>query len=508
MAETPFRLPNRRMSTLQGTDELVEDRFHGDSRPTAARPPLCVDLDGTLIKSDLLLESILLLIKQRPWFLFHILWWGLQGRSFLKRKLAAKAPICIDKLPYRQEILDFVRSEHESGRKTLLVTASDQALADSVAAHLGVFDGVYGSGGAVNLKGSAKAGFLVGMLGKDNFDYVGDSYADLAVWRVAQAAYVVGSPRLAKRVSRNVQLARFFEVPQPSIGTWLRSIRLLHWTKNLLILLPALFAHSSAWLVWRDSVLGLVLFGGCASGLYVLNDLLDLHSDRFHPLKSKRPLAAGEFPLWAGMLESASLVGCSLAVSALVDLRFAATLLGYAVLTVAYSWKLKRLPLLDVFILSSFYTIRIWAGSLISGIPVSDWLMAFSLFFFLSLAMAKRHSELQRAGKLVEQADWGRGYVMQDRDLLAMFGVASSFAAVVILCLYARSPVVSSLYGSSTELLWLCPLVLYWLTRVWLLAGRGELDHDPVMFAVRDRTSWILAGLSVAVLRIGGFHTR
>src|SRR5262249_33900014 len=209
-----------------------------------------------------------------------------------------------------------------------------------------------------------------------------------------------------------------------------------------------------------------------------------------------------------GMLESTILVGCSLAVSAFVDLRFAATLLGYAVLTVAYSWKLKRLPLIDVFVLSSFYTIRIWAGSLISGIPVSDWLMAFSLFFFLSLAMAKRHSELQRAGKLVEQGDSGRGYVVHDRDLLAMFGVASSFAAVVILCLYARSPVVNSLYGSSTELLWLCPLVLYWLTRVWLLAGRGELDHDPVMFAVRDRTSWVLAGLSVAILAIGGFHAR
>jgi len=474
----------------------------------ANKPVLCVDLDGTLIKSDIFLESILLLLKERPWLVLLILWWILRGHSFLKRKLAAKAPVHVDKLPYRQDVLEFVRNERESGRKTLLVTAADQALADSVAAYLGLFDGVYGSDGAVNLKGSAKAGFLAGMLGKGNFDYIGDSYADMAVWRVARTAFVVGSPRLAGRVSRSAPVARLFEVSQPSIGTWLHSVRLLHWTKNLLILMPVLFAHSSARTAWRDSLRGLVLFGGCASGLYVLNDLLDLHSDRLHPAKSKRPFAAGEFPLWVGMLESTILVGCSLAVSAFVDLRFAATLLGYAVLTVAYSWKLKRLPLIDVFVLSSFYTIRIWAGSLISGIPVSDWLMAFSLFFFLSLAMAKRHSELQRAGKLVEQGDSGRGYVVHDRDLLAMFGVASSFAAVVILCLYARSPVVNSLYGSSTELLWLCPLVLYWLTRVWLLAGRGELDHDPVMFAVRDRTSWVLAGLSVAILAIGGFHAR
>jgi len=508
MAEISFRPPNRHMSTLQRTDELIEAMPHGDSRPRSSKPVLCVDLDGTLIKSDLFLESILLLLKQRPWFLLSVLWYGLRGRSFLKRKLAAKASVCVDKLPYRLDVLDFVRSEHESGRKTLLVTAADQTLADSVAAHLGIFNEVYGSDGGVNLKGSAKAGFLAGMFGKGNFDYVGDSYADLAIWRVAQAAYVVGSPRLAKRVSRNLQVARFFEVSQPSIETWLRSVRLLHWTKNLLILLPVLLAHSSVWAAWRDSLVGMVLFGGCASGLYVLNDLLDLHSDRLHPAKSKRPFAAGEFPLWIGMLESAILVGCSLALSIFVDLRFAASLLGYALLTVAYSWKLKRLPLLDVFVLSSFYTIRIWAGSLISGIPVSDWLMAFSLFFFLSLAMAKRHSELQRASKLLEQEDSGRGYILHDRDLLAMFGVASSFAAVVILCLYARSPIVKSLYGSSTELLWLCPLVLYWLTRVWLLAGRGELDHDPVMFAVRDRTSWILAALSLAVLTIGGFHTQ
>ena len=497
------------MSIHQGVPELVEPGFHEGSLRDPAKPPvLCVDLDGTLIKSDLFFESILLLLKQKPWSILLILWWSLRGRSFLKRQLATKTPLAVEKLPYRQEVVEFVRSERESGRQTLLVTAADQSMAEAIAAHLGQFDGVYGSDGAVNLKGGAKAGFLAGMLGRGNFDYIGDSHADLPVWSVARFAYVVGSPRMAKRVSRKTPVARLFEVTQPSFGAWLHSIRLLHWTKNLLVLLPVLFAHNFAWAAWRDSLVGFALFGGCASGLYVLNDLLDLHSDRLHPAKSKRPFAAGEFPLWVGVLESTLLVGCSLLISVFLDFRFAAALLGYAVLTVAYSWKLKRVPLLDVFVLSSFYTVRIWAGSLISGIPVSDWLMAFSLFFFLSLAMAKRHSELERASNLVEEGNSGRGYVVKDRELLAMFGTASSFAAVVILCLYARSPVVNSLYGSSTELLWLCPLVLYWLTRVWLLAGRGELDHDPVMFAVRDRTSWVLATLAVAVLMIGGFHTR
>lgn len=496
------------MSTVQGTSQVIQSTPRQDSHPEIVKPVLCVDLDGTLIKTDLLLESILLLLKQKPWAILLVVWWSLRGRSFLKRKIATAAPIAAEKLPYRQEVLEFLYHEHESGRQILLVTAADQTMAEAIANHIGHFDGIYGSDGAVNLKGSAKAGFLAGMLGKGNFDYVGDSSADLPVWSAARHAYVVGNSRMARRVSRKTPVARLFEVSQPSFGTWLRSIRLLHWTKNLLILLPALLAHTSTWTAWRDSLLGFILFGGCASGLYILNDLLDLHSDRQHPAKSKRPFAAGEFPLWIGVIESTLLVGSSLIISAVVDLRLAAALLGYAVLTVTYSWRLKRVPLLDVFVLSSFYTIRIWAGSLISGIPVSDWLMAFSMFFFLSLAMAKRHSELERASKLVEEGNSGRGYVLKDRELLAMFGIASSFAAVVILCLYARSPVVSSLYGSSTELLWLCPLVLYWLTRVWLLAGRGELDHDPVLFAVRDRTSWVLAGLSAVVLTIGGFHSR
>jgi 4-hydroxybenzoate polyprenyltransferase len=496
------------MSIEQRVPEFIEPRFHVGSCPDPVKPVLCVDLDGTLIKSDLLFESILLLLKQNPWSVFLIVWWSLRGRSSLKRQLAIAAPLSVEKLPYRQDILEFLRSERKSGRQILLVTAADQIVAEAIATHVSQFDGVYGSDGVVNLRGSAKAGFLAGMLGKSNFDYIGDSYSDLPVWSMARLAYVVGNKRMAKRVSRSTPVARLFEVSQPSLSGWLRSIRLLHWTKNLLVLLPVLLAHRFAWPAWRDSLAGFALFGGCASGLYILNDLLDLHSDRLHPTKSKRPFAAGEFPLWVGAVEATVLIGCSLIISAFVDLRFAAALLGYAVLTVAYSWKLKRVPLLDVFVLSSFYTIRIWTGGLISGIPVSDWLTAFSLFFFLSLAMAKRHSELQRASKLVEDGNSGRGYVMKDRELLAMFGTASSFAAVVILCLYARSPEINSLYGRPTELLWLCPLVLYWLTRVWLLAGRGELDHDPVLFAVRDRTSWVLAGITMVVLAFSGFHTK
>lgn len=472
------------------------------------RLPLCVDLDGTLIRTDLLLESLIALLKQNPWAAILIPWWWLRGRAFLKRQLAARVTVAVEKLPYRQDVLEFLRRERESGRQLLLVTASDQATGERIASYFNQFDAVYGSDGTVNLKGQAKAGFLVGLLGRGNFDYIGDSFSDLPVWRAARAAYVVGSERVAKRAARTTPVIRLFQSSTPSLITWLRSIRLLHWIKNLLVLLPVLLAHRFDAAAWRSSVVGFLLFGGCASGLYILNDLLDLHSDRLHPSKNRRPFAAGEFPLWVGVIESTLLVGASLIISFLVDLRFAAALSIYAVLTVAYSWKVKKIPLLDVFTLSSFYAIRIWAGGFISSTPVSEWLTAFSLFFFLSLAMAKRHSELQKAGWLAEEGNSGRGYLLNDRELLAMFGIASSFASVVILCLYARSPEVTSLYRNPAQLMWLCPVVLYWLTRVWLLAGRGELDDDPVLFAVRDRTSWVLGAITLVILAVGGLQTR
>ena len=470
--------------------------------------PLCTDLDGTLIRTDLFIESLIILLKQHPWAVFLLPLWLIRGRASLKREVASRVSVAVDKLPFRKDVLDFLHNERESGRKILLVTAADQTLAQKLADYVHEFDAVHGSDGTVNLKGKRKAAFLTSLLGKGNFDYIGDSRSDLPVWQAARAAYVVGSERVANKAARNTRVLRFFADPSPSLTTWLRSIRLLHWTKNLLVLLPVLLAHSLQWSVWRASLAGFLLFGGCASGLYIVNDILDLHSDRLHPAKSKRPLAAGEFPLSFGLIGSVVLVGSSLLASFFLDTRFAVTLVAYAILTVAYSWKLKKIVLLDVFVLASFYTLRIWAGGFISATPVSEWFTGFSLFFFLSLAMAKRHSELQRASKFVEEGNSGRGYIVQDREILSMFGIASSFAAVVILCLYARSPEVARLYSNPAQLLWLCPVVLYWLSRVWLLAGRGQLDHDPVLFAVSDRTSWVLGAIALVILAIGGFQTR
>lgn len=474
----------------------------------SATLPLCVDLDGTLIKTDLLWEYFALLINQSPWLLMLVPFWFLRGRSYLKHRLASRLAIRVGMLPYREEVLGFLRAEREGGRRIVLVTAADQAVAEQVAAHIGIFDEVHGSTAELNLKGCEKAEWLSRNFGVGGFEYVGDSKADLPAWRAAGGIYVAGSRKVLGKAQRAGKVLRFFEASPPSLMTWIRSLRLHHWSKNLLVFLPILLAHKITWQPWRETILGFVLFGTCASGLYILNDLLDLHSDRQHPWKNKRPFASGELPLWVGVIESAVLVAGSLAVSVFVDVKLTLVLVAYSTLTILYSWQIKKIVLLDVFLLSGFYTFRIWAGGLVSETPLSSWFIAFSLFFFLSLAMAKRNSELMHADRLVREGNSGRGYVPEDREVLAMIGIGSCFAAVVILALYANSPEVHALYRAPQRLIFLCPIMLYWLSRVWLKAFRGELNADPVTFALRDRISWILAAIAAAVLLLSNVRIR
>ena len=188
------------MSLSDRDVKVVADTSPAD--PHLVKLPLCVDLDGTLIKTDVLVESLIALVKQNLWTALLIPCWLFRGRAFLKRELAARSPLATEQLPYRADVLEFLTNERKCGRQILLVTASDQATADKIAADLNQFDGVYGSDGTVNLKGAAKAGFLVGLLGKGNFDYIGNSTSDLPVWKAARAAYVVGSQRVAKKAAR------------------------------------------------------------------------------------------------------------------------------------------------------------------------------------------------------------------------------------------------------------------------------------------------------------------
>jgi 4-hydroxybenzoate polyprenyltransferase len=437
--------------------------------------------------------------------------WLLSGRAALKRQLAARVHLDPARLPYRQQVLDLIQQEKQTtGRRIALVTAADREVADSIARYLGLFDEVHASDGEVNLKGAKKAEFLAQHFAETGFDYVGDSAADMEVWRNARAAYVVGTEARAEQAAAVTAVKGAILIPRSSfrtsIRTWINAIRGHHWAKNLLLFLPLALSHNLALEPILRTFIGFALFGFCASGLYILNDLLDLHSDREHPWKKERPFAAGELSIPEGLLASFILLCAAVGMGFLLDVQFGLALVGYAMLTMVYSLYLKKIALLDVFVLSSFYSFRILAGALISATPLSQWFLAFAMFFFLSLAMAKRYSELLHASDLVMAGNSGRGYRTGDSELLISLGVGSSFAAVVIFSLYVHSPEVRLLYSSPESLFLLCPIVLYWLSRNWLMAHRGELKEDPVTLAIRDPVSYGAALASAAVIAASMIH--
>jgi len=469
-------------------------------RPEAL--PLCVDLDGTLIHGDLLWECVVLLLKKNPFCLLLAPWWFIRGgRANVKRRLAQRASPEPGNIVFNRELLEFLGSERRRGRTLVLATAADQQLAEAVAAHTALFDQVHGSLTGRNLKGRRKAELLISLFGNRGFDYAGNSSADMPIWRLASGAYVVGSEKTAARAAEVTELRRWFPHRPGDLSCWSRAIRIHHWSKNLLMLLPVLLAHRLSWRALLLTAVGIMLFGLCSSGVYALNDLLDLHSDRAHPWKSERPFAAGELSIASGLVTSCLLLASSLGLGALLlNTAFAGALAFYAVIATWYSLRLKRFALFDVFVLSSFYTIRIWAGGLITNTPLSQWFLGFSLFFFLSLAMAKRYSELVHAAELVESGNSGRSYRAGDRALLMNIGIASCFSAIVILSLYVHSNQVTVLYPHPGLLLLLCPLILYWTCRIWLKAQRGELDEDPVTLAMRDPASYAVAAIGLGIM--------
>jgi 4-hydroxybenzoate polyprenyltransferase/phosphoserine phosphatase len=476
----------------------------------AQSPVLCVDLDGTLIRGNVLWECVLILLKTRPFTLLLVPFWLMSGRAALKRQLAIRTALNPAQLPYRQQVLDLLREERAAGRHIALVTAADQKLAEGIASYLGLFDEAHGSDGQENLKGAKKAVFLAKRFAETGFEYMGDSSADVEVWRNARAAYVIGTEARAAQAAEVTTVKVTILEPQPSLrkslGIWINALRGHHWAKNLLLFLPLALSHNLAVEPLLRTLAGFALYGLCASGLYILNDFLDLHSDREHPWKKERPFAAGDISIPEGLAASAVLLSVSLGLSFVLDVQFGLVLFGYAAFTMLYSLYLKKIALLDVFVLSSFYSFRILAGALISGTPLSQWFLAFSMFLFFSLAMAKRYSELLHASSLVNAGNSGRDYRTGDRELLLSLGIGSSFSAVVILSLYVHSPDVGLLYSSPEFLFMLCPIVLYWLSRTWLMAHRGELKEDPVTLAIRDPVSYGVALTMAIVIAASMMH--
>ncbi len=468
---------------------------------------ICVDLDGTLIATDLLWESVLELTRTRPLLLLLLPFWLLRGRSYLKERLADVVFISPQKLPYRKDVLRVIGEVRQMGaQRVVLATASHERLANAVAGHLGIFDEILATGGVRNLKGRAKAEAITRRFGSDVL-YIGDSAADLPVWAAARQGIVVGSKALARRAAAVTDVREVVEVESAGWRAYWDSLRPHHWSKNGLLLLPLVLAHRWDAHAWALTLFGALLFSLAASGIYIVNDLLDLPSDREHPWKCRRPFASGRLSIAAGMALAPGLLVCGIGLGwLLLGYPFALAVACYCSLSLAYSLALKRKPLADVFVLTSFYGMRIVTGALITQTLLSGWFLIFSMFFFFSLALAKRFSELMHAGALVNSGNSGRGYRAEDSPLLSTMGVSSAFASVIVFSLYTRSPEVSRLYPHPQPLLLIAPLLLYWLVRVWLQAGRGELKEDPVTLAMRDPMSYIVGLACVLCILITFFR--
>lgn len=474
-----------------------------EAGPIGARPPLVVDLDGTLTPTDTLLESIVLLLKQSPLNVFKLPLWLSKGRTHFKAQIARNIAFRGDLLPFRQELLDYLREQKSAGRTLILATAAHRSIAESVAKHLGIFDAVVATD-SENLKGRAKLRALEERFGS-RFVYVGDSTADFDIWKRCEGAVVVGAPLGIGAIRRAVSIER--EFPQRlSPITLLRALRVHQWAKNLLVFVPLLTAFAFGELSdLLTALLAFVSFCFAGSATYLINDLIDLDNDRVHPRKRNRPLASGQLTIPAALMMAFALLGAALGIAYLVGPRFSAALLAYLVITSAYSWTLKKAMLIDVLVLASLYTLRILAGALAIEVTISSWLLLFSIFIFFSLALVKRCSELVSLREMAGTATRGRNYRVSDLDVLWPMGVGAGLCSVIVFSMFISTMGINQNY-ETPQLMWLAVIGLtYWISRLWIKTARGEMHDDPIVFALKDFGSRFTIGAMIAVTLISHY---
>lgn len=483
---------------------------------TASAPALCVDLDGTLVKSDTLFDSTLALARHHPAGLLQIPGWLIQGKATLKRHITSAVQLEVAHLPYNRELLQFLEQQQATGRAIYLSTAADSVLAHRIAAHLNIFTGVLASDGVVNLAGHNKLAAFRQKFG-DDFCYIGNALPDLPLLQQCQQPMVANPTTGLRAGLRRVGITpvRTFEERISPFRAWPKAIRIHQWAKNTLIFFPLLLAHAWNGALLAAALIAFLSFGLCASATYIINDLLDLEADRQHPRKRRRPFASGDLSIVAGIAVVAIFLAASIVLALLLPhviaviepslalarpYRFLVWLGIYAVTTLAYSLRLKRAVMVDVIVLSGLYTVRILAGSAATGVMVSTWLASFSIFFFLSLAFVKRFAELQNLRERGGAIAGGRGYHVSDLEQLRSFGSASGYVSVAVLTLYIANLDAAQLYRHTNRLWLLVPVLLLWISLLWLRASRGELDEDPVVYAITDRGSLLLGLVVVAIV--------
>ncbi len=463
-------------------------------QPVDADVPLVVDLDRTFIHTDLLYEAIIGLIKKNPLYIFNLFAWALKGKAFLKNKIFSLVPVNAELLPYNASLIDFLKEEAATGRPLVMATATPLKTAFSITKRYPFFSQVFGTENNINLKGEDKSKILIEKFGEGNFDYVGDSRADLAVFAHCRNAYLVNPSKwLQHKTSAVSNLAFVWNFEANSLKQYLKAMRLYQWIKNLLLFVPLLTAHVFiSFNLLLLTLTAFISFSLVASAGYLINDLMDINADRAHPRKRFRPLASGKISVKGVVALTGILLAAGILFALQISFVFFIILSGYFLLSIAYSLFLKKIILYDVFILAILYSIRVFAGGAVAGITLSFWLIAFSVFIFLSLAFVKRCAELIQIGTDTKLKIMGRGYVVDDISLLQIMGVGCGFLSVVVFALYINSPDVMRLY-TDPKILWgISFLFLFWISRMWLYTIRGKMTDDPIIFALKDITSYFI----------------
>ena len=460
---------------------------------------IAVDLDGTLTFTDTLHESIMLMIREKPLLLFALPFWLSKGRASLKSKVAYHVKLDVTSLPYNEPLIKWLKKERAGGKKIILCSATNESIAHSVAEHLKIFDDVIASDANTNIKSSNKCKVLNRDFGENGYDYVGNSNDDLEVWAGANKAILVNaSDSVLKKANKAKNVSKIFPSHEVTLSVWLKAIRIHQWLKNLLLFLPLLAAHQiDNSQLFFTLILAFISFSLCASAIYIVNDLMDLESDRKHPRKYKRPFAVAALSIVSGVMLALICIAVSFLLGLKINSAFFIWLLIYFILSITYSLVLKRFALLDCLALATLYTLRIVAGGAAVYVSVSFWLLAFSVFIFLSLAFVKRYAELLTKVKEGDQYLHGRGYTISDASIIQILGIVSGYSSILVLALYLQGGIVTALYIQPIIIWLVVPLLLFWISWVWLKAHRGEMHDDPILFAIKDKASLIVAGLTI-----------
>ena len=464
---------------------------------------LVVDLDGTLLKSDMLYESF--------WSVFGNNWLQAvmslsklkHGKAMFKEYLCSKADIDIKLLPFDEDIIRYIRTYQQQGGRTALVTASNQIFATKISEHLQIFSEAHGSSRKNNLKGTAKASFLINQFGDGTFCYMANAEADLPVWRVSNKIITVNaSSALCQKVE---ELGKPFEhllTKKNVSASYIKSLRPHQWLKNSLVFLPVLAAHQLNVSTLMNPLLAFFAFSFVASSVYIINDLIDLNADRAHPNKRLRSLASGSIPIQHGQFLAIILLICGGLTAAYVGWLFFFALAVYYLLTLSYSLFFKQKVIADICLLAGLYTIRVVAGGSASQIEISLWLLAFCIFIFFSLASVKRQAELVDMKKRKISTAKGRGYQVDDLLIISIISLVAGHISVLVLTLYISSPTVAILYNNPSALWAVSFILLYWITRMVFVTHRGDMNNDPIVFAVTDRSSqmcFVIAGVGLII---------